>query len=35
MDEAIGNLSRDNQGIFMGVMHPTRISFGKDNVIWL
>ena len=35
MDKAIGNLGSNNQGIFMGVVHPTRIGFGKDDVIWL
>ena len=35
MDEAIGNLNSNNQGVFMEVMHPTCISFGKDNVVWL
>ena len=35
MDEAIGNLNSDNPGIFMGVVYLTRISFGKDTVIWL
>ena len=35
MDEAIDNLSHDNQDVFMWVVHLTRISFGKDDVVWL
>ena len=35
MDEAIGNLNSNNQGIFMGVVRLIRICFGKDNVVWL
>ena len=35
MDEAIGNLDSDNQGVLMGVVYLTRNDFGKDDVIWL
>ena len=35
MDEAIGNLDCDNQGVFMEVVQPTHINFGKDTVVWL
>ena len=34
MDETIGNLDINNKGIIMGVMHPTRISFSKDDAVW-
>ena len=35
MDKAVGDLGSNNQGIFMRVVHLTRISLGKDNVVRL
>ena len=35
MDKAIDDLDSNNQGIFMGVVHRTRIGFSKDDVVWL
>ena len=29
MDKSVGNLDRNNQGIFMGVVHLTRIDLSK------
>ena len=35
MDKAVGELSSNNQGVFMGVVHLARIDLGKDNVVSL
>ena len=35
MNDVVGYFGRDNQGFFMGVVHPVCVYLGEDNVSWL